>query len=201
MFGPDDHLYVASAETDRILRYDGSTGAFIDAFVSVGSGGLNGPSGLTFGPDDYLYVGSVETDQVLRYDGQTGAFVGEFVSAGSGGLDTPVGLVFGPDKNLYVASASDPTGEGSILRYDGRTGDFIDDFVPTGRGGISGPRVILFKEKTRVCHHPPGNPAKEKTLTISYLSAMDHLAHGDVVGSCGSGAEREQAAQPRRPGR
>ncbi len=49
-FGPDGHLYVSSYETDSVLRYNGTTGAFIDEFVAAGSGGLKSPTGLTFGP-------------------------------------------------------------------------------------------------------------------------------------------------------
>ena len=33
------------------MRYDGTTGAFIDAFVTAGSGGLGEPTFLVFGPD------------------------------------------------------------------------------------------------------------------------------------------------------
>ena len=40
VFGPDGNgdgikdLYIASADTDEVLRYDGGTGAFLDVFVS-----------------------------------------------------------------------------------------------------------------------------------------------------------------------
>jgi hypothetical protein len=44
-------LLVVSTGTNEVLRYDGATGAFIDAFVTAGSGGLVDPSGITFGPD------------------------------------------------------------------------------------------------------------------------------------------------------
>jgi len=183
VFGPDGNLYVASQATHRILRFSGSTGAFMDAFVPAGSGGLDAPSGLVFGPDGNLYVGSTTKNTVLRFDGTTGAFIDVFVSAGSGGLIVPVGLVFGPDGNLYVASAEN-NGNGSVLRYDGHTGAFLGAFVPTGTGGISGPRALLFKEKITICHRPPGNPAKAKSISIGYLSAGDHLAHGDLEGAC-----------------
>ncbi len=46
--GPDGHLYVASFGSDEVLRYDGRTGDFIDAFVTVGAGGINGPISLEF---------------------------------------------------------------------------------------------------------------------------------------------------------
>jgi hypothetical protein len=47
-FGPDGNLYVSSFGSDEVLRYTGSTGAFIDAFIPASSGGLNGPRFLLF---------------------------------------------------------------------------------------------------------------------------------------------------------
>jgi hypothetical protein len=100
-------LLVSSAATNQVLRYDGITGAFIDAFVSAGSGGLESPSGLTLGPDGNLYVsGSTmfTSSQVLRYDGTTGAFLKAFVPAGR--LLEPKGLTFGPTATSTSAAPS-----------------------------------------------------------------------------------------------
>jgi DNA-binding beta-propeller fold protein YncE len=127
VFGPDGNLYVAEfgpfAES-RVIRYDGITGAFIDDFVPVGSGGLTGAQGIVFGPDDNLYVTSRITGQVLRYDGSTGAFQGVFAT---GPVNGPVALTFRPDGNLYVLYTFSATGE--VLRFDGSTGAFIDVFA------------------------------------------------------------------------
>jgi sugar lactone lactonase YvrE len=118
--GPDGNLYVAS-NGGAVLRYNATTGAFINTFVSQGSGGLSGLAGncLAFGPDGNLYVSSANTNQVLEYNGGTGAFVQAFVAAGSGGLTDPRGLTFGPDGNLYVTSFNVSTGVNGIMRYDG----------------------------------------------------------------------------------
>jgi hypothetical protein len=40
VFGPDNNLYASNVNNSRVLRYDGTTGAFIDVFVPSGSGGL-----------------------------------------------------------------------------------------------------------------------------------------------------------------
>ncbi len=128
LFGPDGNLYIASGgATDTVLRYDGQTGAFIDTFVTDGSGGLNQPASLAFGSDGHLYVSSIATASILRYDGLTGAFIDAFVASGSGGLVEPHGLLFGPDGNLYVCN--DIMVEADVLRYDGQTGAFIDVFA------------------------------------------------------------------------
>jgi WD40 repeat protein len=81
-FGPDGNLYVASYATSSLLRYDGSTGAFLDAFVPGGSGGLLQPIGLSFGPDGNLYLVSQGSGNILRYDGSPGAFLGVFSGPG-----------------------------------------------------------------------------------------------------------------------
>jgi hypothetical protein len=49
-FGPDGNLYIAGYLNDAVLRYDGLTGAFMNVFVSHGSGGLGAPIALTFTP-------------------------------------------------------------------------------------------------------------------------------------------------------
>ena len=49
-WGPDRNLYVATQNAAGVQRYDGVTGAFIDDFVPVGSGGLTAPFHISFTP-------------------------------------------------------------------------------------------------------------------------------------------------------
>jgi WD40 repeat protein len=130
---PPDIL-VTSRNTDEVLRFDGSTGAFVGVFAS--GGGLDNPVGLTFGPDDNLYVASADTNQVLRYDGATGAFLDVFAT--SAGLSSPRQVGFGDDGDLYVASGSN----NRIIRYDGTTG--ATEGVFASGGGLSGPTSFTF---------------------------------------------------------
>src|SRR5205823_11593133 len=105
VFGPDGNLYVSCfpGRHPSVLRYDGTTGAFMDAFVSEGSGGLSLLTGPLFGPDGNLYVRSTpdfSLGAVLRYDGTTGAVIDEFIPYGRGGL---------MDNHNFVFRNTDPT--------------------------------------------------------------------------------------------
>jgi|GEM_PF-6277726 len=64
-FGPDGNLFVASRETDAVLRYDGQTGLLMDEFAN--GGGLRQPSDIVFGPSGALFVSSWGSDEILRF--------------------------------------------------------------------------------------------------------------------------------------
>ena len=126
VFGPTGHLYVASFGNDRVLEYDGLTGAFLRRFVD-GVGGLDGPdAGMTFGSDGALWVPSFNSNQVLRYDGSTGAYLGVFADAGSG-LSRPRVVLFRGGL-VWVSS----WGSDQVLRYD-QQGNLVDVFATTVR--------------------------------------------------------------------
>lgn len=48
--GPDGRLYVSSAGTDQVLRFDPADGGFVDVFSTVPPGRLVEPRGLVFAP-------------------------------------------------------------------------------------------------------------------------------------------------------
>ncbi|HXK40137.1 MAG TPA: hypothetical protein VJ837_04865 [Candidatus Paceibacterota bacterium] len=52
--------------------------------------------------------------------------------------------------------------------------------------------------KVTVCHMPPGNPSKAKTLSVSESALQAHLGHGDHEGAC---EETESASQSGNRGR
>jgi glucose/arabinose dehydrogenase len=140
-FGPDGNLYVAT-NNDRILRYNGATGAFIDTFITPTGEPLHQPEQLIF-RGGFLYVSTFGNDgingnSVVRYNATTGAYVSTFVPPGTGGLNLADDMVFGRDGRLYVSSA----GTNQVLRFDGTTGAFVDPFA--SGFDFSGPRGLTF---------------------------------------------------------
>jgi large repetitive protein len=97
-YGPDGNLYVADYGAERIVRFNGTTGAYLDNFVASG---LTSPLGLEFGPDGNLYVANRGSAGVLRYDGVTGVLDASFNVASISGAED---LTFGPDGNIYGSS-------------------------------------------------------------------------------------------------
>jgi len=167
--GPDGLLYVSSFRSDKILRYNATTGAFVDVFAS-GNGtvnGLNGPNGLLFAPDGSLYVttqGSVAdgtggitfqfNSQILRYASLTPGTAPTVVATPSPSLEglgfaSLLGLAIGPDGDLYVSDFAN-----DIRRYNLTTGALVSSLstnytgtTPSGNfiGGLAfGPTDDLF---------------------------------------------------------
>lgn len=40
------------------------------------------------------------------------------------------------------------------------------------------------EEKVSICHVPPGNPTRARTLSVDATDVQDHLDHGDYLGEC-----------------
>jgi hypothetical protein len=66
-------------------------------------------------------------------------------------------------------------GSTSVLAYE------IKLQNPTTGGGTGGPTV---ETQVTICHIPPGNPSKRRTITIGSSAWPAHQAHGDTEGAC-----------------
>ncbi|HVT11399.1 MAG TPA: PEP-CTERM sorting domain-containing protein [Fimbriimonadaceae bacterium] len=128
VYGPDHNLYVASWGSNKVLKFDAATGAYLGDFVT----GIGHPRGLTFW-NSHLLVSSENGNLVNEYNAATGAFESILVSAGSGGLNGAAGMaVVGND--LYVASWRN----GSVLKYAASNGAFEGVFA----GGLGSPVTL-----------------------------------------------------------
>jgi WD40 repeat protein len=129
-FGPGGNLFVSSALGDRVLRFDGGTGASEGDFVSPSDSktGLRFPVDLTFGSDGHLYVASFENNRVQLYDGATGGFIDTFAKGTA--VSGATGLAFGPGADLFVTAGKTDR----VLRFDGTSGLFETAFVDNRAG-------------------------------------------------------------------
>jgi glucose/arabinose dehydrogenase len=135
--GPNGDYFVTSALTRSVLRYDGSTFAYLGAFVPSGSGGLLNPIDLVFA-GGRLFVSDADADAVRQYDAATGSYLGDLVPPGAHGIDRPTDML-ARGGDLYVGAWS-----GDVHRYNIATGTFVDKFVQTGAGGLNDPAGIQF---------------------------------------------------------
>jgi PEP-CTERM motif len=107
-------LYATSSgATGGVLEYNGTTGAFLRAFVGPGSD-LSLPRGLTFGPDGNLYVANFGVGDVDRFNGTTGTFIDTFIPAGSG-PPPGSGTLGGPTFLLFHEEATSTAPEPSTF--------------------------------------------------------------------------------------
>jgi len=135
-------LFVSSGDTNNVLAYDATSGAFQGVFAH--GGGLVDPEGISFGPDGNLYVSS-RSNEILRYNGHSGTFINSFASGH--GMQDPAGIAFGGASNdLFVGSGVPDVGGGGnqILRFDGHTGAFKAVVDPTNAAGLADPEGLRF---------------------------------------------------------
>lgn len=132
-FGADGRMYVTDRVTNSVLRFDATTGAYVDVFASTT---LDGPNTPRFGPDGRLYVSCRNTANVVRFE-PDGTALGEFATHTL--LESPEGISFGPDGHLYVAARI----QSVVMRFDGTTGAFLSQVTPTG-APFQAPENIAF---------------------------------------------------------
>jgi cellulose synthase/poly-beta-1,6-N-acetylglucosamine synthase-like glycosyltransferase/sugar lactone lactonase YvrE len=121
-FGPDDNLYVGSAD-NRILRFDGKSGDFMDVFVLKNKGGLNNPHGLLFN-ENYFFVSSTDNNRLLRYDSINGMFIDEFIGSRDHDMLGPIGAILDKNGHIFISSSV----KNKILQYNVYDGKFVDEF-------------------------------------------------------------------------
>ena len=140
---PDPELLVSSWYEDAVLRYDGSTGAYVDRLIDcqdVTGCQLNGPFGVAVDSTGDLLVASRETNEVLRYT-SNGTFDSVFFS--DEWVTQPEAPEFGGGL-LYVSSwATDEV----VASMDGSTPDgvYSSGGLPDGPSGLAiGPDGNLY---------------------------------------------------------
>ena len=132
-FGPDGNLYVLTRhyalnpnafEEASLLRYNGTTGAFMDFFI--GPMADPRPYRVLSAPDGNFYFSSYEmgTEQggVVIRDGMTGQPAGYLDTLRTANEWNPRSVAYGPGGDLYVTAGD------SIVTFDGATHQYLGVF-------------------------------------------------------------------------
>lgn len=145
-FGPDQRLYAVGHARNEVLRFDGSTGQFLDVFVSNNSNGIFNLEGIAFGPDGHLYLVGETQGIVWRFHGQTGAPLPAsgkpgaiFVQDQGEHFGNARDLAFGPGNHLFVIG----TAWNGVLEYD-TAGTFVRELVANNSTGIANLISLVF---------------------------------------------------------
>jgi hypothetical protein len=152
IFGRDGNLYVDSQTNNAVLRYDGTTGAFIDAFISSGSGGLNTPLYLFFTHTDPTTLAYVPPPQSrFLITAASTAVSGTPIDITLTALD-PSGNIDTIYQGTVTFSTTDPD-PGVVLPadYTFTIGDGGDNGMHTFPGGVTlitvGDQALIVTDK------------------------------------------------------
>ncbi|MCP4783031.1 MAG: protein kinase [Fuerstiella sp.] len=154
-FGPDGNLYVASINTDSILRYNGTTGAFLDTFVPTGSGGLDNPIGMLFDADGNLNVASGLSHEVLRYGA---ASLATFTVSLSSPSPVPVTVDYSTADATAVSGSDYTAANGTITFAPGVTTRtiFVSTIASSAEESVESFAVNLSNASGAVIHDHQG---------------------------------------------
>lgn len=148
--GPEGALYVSSANSDAILRFDRMTGTPLGVFADSADG-LDEPDAMLW-HGGRLLVCSRANHRVYSFDA-TGGSSGPLVwndpgtpQDESGGLQAPRGLAIASDGRLLVSSS----GNNRVLAYNVANGAIVTTAVASGAGGLSDPRGIAVDDDGRL---------------------------------------------------
>jgi len=130
VFGPDNNLYATDFANNSVKRFNGTTGAYIDDFITAGSGGLFRPEDLIF-DNNKVYVSQLEGGGVKVYDATTGDFLNSIATTVPGTNTSLAAAVMTLDSSgkLYIGSVFN---DSRVLRYDPTNGN-LDTFIPPGK--------------------------------------------------------------------
>ena len=128
-FRPDGYFYVAGENnSNSILRYDATTGAFVDVFIPAGSGGLNQPFSMAWGPATAPSPAIISLNPSTGQQGQQGlsvSIIGQLTNFVQGTTTATFGAGI-TVTSLTISSANTAT---AVLT--------IDPAAPVGAGAVT----------------------------------------------------------------
>jgi sugar lactone lactonase YvrE len=134
-------LFVADHGADAIVRFDGTTGEFLDVFASGAAQRVDRPSSVRLGPDGQLYAAGFGRGDVVRYDVDSGAMMDVFFWD-TRFLEEPVELAFVGDRLIVLGH---DTGNAVVLDGGGTMmTSFGFPLMRTASDFVFGPDGMLY---------------------------------------------------------
>jgi hypothetical protein len=125
--GADGNIYVSQwdAAQNKVVRFNGTTGAYIDEFTDQGLG-LNNGMGHAWDATGNFYVAGFNSRDIKKYDAN-GHYVGIFIPTGTGigQLMGPVNIWFDNNNNFFVVDWR----ANNVKKYNATTGAFIAVYI------------------------------------------------------------------------
>ncbi|MGW9686518.1 hypothetical protein [Flagellimonas sp. 2504JD1-5] len=125
----EGQVLISNLSSNKINRYDASTGNLIGSFAT----GISGPTRMKVGADNLLYVLQWGGNGLVRRYQLDGTFVDNFTDVA---VDQSIGLDWDSAGNLYVSSFKDK----SVRKFD-TNGNDLGLFI---NSGLQGPTNIWF---------------------------------------------------------
>ncbi|MGB0788662.1 MAG: T9SS type A sorting domain-containing protein, partial [Marinirhabdus sp.] len=186
-----NEVLISNLSTNRITKYNATTGAYIEDFATV----PGGPTRMELDSNGVLWVlqWSLTDNNVLRFTAADGTPLAPFTTTG---VPRGIGLDWDSSGNLYVSSYS----QGNVTQYDS-AGNLVGEYVDNTE--LAGPTNIYFDDSDQlfVFDWSAGdvelfdNTGAYLTRHISGLNqveGVDFLPNGNVLLGNGGTAEVKQ---------
>ncbi|WP_420322792.1 hypothetical protein [Flagellimonas sp.] len=182
----EGQVLISNLSSNKINRYDASTGNLVGSFAT----GISGPTRMKIGADNLLYVLQWEGNGLVRRYQLDGTFVDSFTDVA---VDQSIGLDWDSAGNLYVSSFKDA----SVRKFD-TNGNDLGLFI---NSGLQGPTNIWFDAQGNLLANdwtgnkvvkfdPDGNLMGNVISTgLNQPEGIDFFPNGDML--IGSGGTSE----------
>ncbi|MEM9529686.1 MAG: hypothetical protein AAGA23_02080 [Pseudomonadota bacterium] len=131
-----NHLFVASEENNRVVRYQAATLDFVDIFADTTAVQIPKPTSLAADASGDLYVAGFDTPAVAKLDGSTGELLQRWDLTGQiSGIDA--GMIVDQRGRLLLPGFN----SSNVIAID-LAGGGVSELISAGSGGLNAARVI-----------------------------------------------------------
>ena len=147
---------------DKVLKYNGTTGAFIEETFTAAQLGLDGPTGILFDTGGRMYIGSRLSHRILVKDPVAGVSILATIST-IPALNQPSYISLTTGGDLLAACY----GNGTVQRLNRTTGASLGTLVQSGSGGLSSCYSVLYKPAITPCYANCDNSSIAPVLNVN----------------------------------